>query len=249
MSARLVVSLSGITARSLDACAGFAAELDRRGVPLSALLAPRLLTAEVADWARERPVLAHGFDHAAAPCGRRAVPGRRAEFAALPAHEAGLRLTAAVAALDRAGLATTAFAPPRWIASPGTLVALRRAGFTLCADLVGVRELDTGVVHRGLPLTAGPRAEPWRCCALVRLAARAARRGGLVRVAADAADLARPGARQALLDAVDIAVHLGARPLTHPGLRTAPAGAGAVLAPVRRQKVSFQELMYPVSPR
>ncbi|WP_189209100.1 DUF2334 domain-containing protein [Actinokineospora fastidiosa] len=249
MTARLVVSLSGITARSLDACADFAAELDRRGVPLSALVAPRRLDAEVVAWVRERPVLAHGFDHAAEPRGRRVALGRRAEFAALPAHEAGLRLTAATAALDRAGLATDAFAPPRWFASPGTLVALRRGGFTLCADLIGVRELDTGVVHRGRALAVGQRAEPWWCYALVQVAARTARRGGLVRVAADAADLARPGPRQALLDAVDIAVHLGAEPLTYPGLRTAPAEARAVLVPVQRQKVSFQELMYPVSVR
>ena len=253
MTARLVVSLSGIDARSLDRCAEFAAELDRRRVPLSLLVAPRRLDGAVADWVRERgdAVLVHGYDHAAEPRGSRVAVGRRAEFAALPAHEAGLRLTAAIAAFDRAGLRADAFAPPRWFASAGTLIALERTGFTLCADLVGVRELDTGIVHRGRPLAAQPhqRAEPWWCYALVQLAARGARRGGLVRVAADTADLARPGPRQALLDAVDIAVHFGARALAYPGMRTAPAEARAAAVPVQRQKVSFQELMYPVSTR
>ncbi|OXM58794.1 DUF2334 domain-containing protein, partial [Amycolatopsis thailandensis] len=35
---------------------------------------------------------------------------------------------------------------------------------------------------------------------------RAARRGGLVRLGIDAADLARPGLRQAFLDAVDVSL-------------------------------------------
>ncbi|MGX7823854.1 DUF2334 domain-containing protein [Actinokineospora sp. 24-640] len=248
MTARLVVSLSGINARTLPDCAAFAAELDRRGVPLSLLLAPRAPAADVVAWVRDRratgdALLAHGFDHAAEPRGRRVALGRRAEFAALPAHEAGLRLTAVVAALDAAGLATDAFAPPRWFASPGTLLALRLLGFTLCADLFAVRELGSGTVHHGRALVVGRRAEPWWCYALVQVAARTARRGGLIRVAADAADLTRPGPRQALLDAVDIASHHGAEALTYPGLRTAPAGARAVIeVPRQRQKVSFQEL-------
>ena len=254
MTARLVVSLSGIDARSLDRCAALAADLDRRGAPLSLLLTPRHLDPAVAAWARGRPVLAHGFDHSAEPRGRRvdlgrAAIGRRAEFAALPAHEAGLRLVAAVAALDRVGLRTDAFAPPRWLASPGTLVALRAAGFTLCADLMGVHELDTGAVHRGRVLPVGARTEPWWRQALVRVAARTARRGGLVRLAAHTGDLAVAGTRRALLDAVDAAVGAGAAPLDYPGTRTAPAGAGAAVVPVARQKVSFQELMYPVSAR
>jgi predicted deacetylase len=57
--------------------------------------------------------------------------------------------------------------------------------------------------------------EPWSCFALVLGVARAARRGGLVRLSVDAADLARPGPRQAILDAIDIATHHGAEPSTY----------------------------------
>ena len=46
-------------------------------------------------------------------------------------------------------------------------------------------------------------------------AARAARRGALVRLAVDATDLSRFGRRSALLDAVDIALHHGAQPGTY----------------------------------
>ncbi len=126
--------------------------------------------------------------------------------------------------MDRLGLATTGFAPPRWLASPGTLIALRRKGFKLCADLVGVRDLRIGrtVRARVQGFGFGDRTEPWWCFALVMGAARTARRGGLVRLAVDTADLTRSGPRKALLDAVDIALHHGARPITYPGLVTGP---------------------------
>lgn len=101
------------------------------------------------------------------------------------------------------------FAPPRWVASEGTLQALREHGFTLCADLVSVRDLVSGEVQRArVQEFGGPshRTETVRCFALVLAAARAARRGGLVRLGIDAADLARPGLRQAFLDAVDVSL-------------------------------------------
>jgi len=232
----MLVSLSGINARSLDRGADLSDELAARGVPLSLLLAPRIAGADqpapVLGWVRARraagdALLQHGYDHPAEP--RSLVGRRRAEFAALPAHEAGLRLIAAGSAMERLDLLPDGFVPPRWLASPGTLIALRRKGFQLCADLVGVRDLRTGIVHRGrvLGLGSGERTEPWWCFALVMGAARTARRGGLVRLAVDTADLVRSGPRQALLDAVDIALHHGARPLTYPELVTGPSARAA----------------------
>jgi predicted deacetylase len=232
VTARLLVSLSGINVRTLDRAAALSDELAARGVPLSLLLAPRVAgadqTAAVLGWVGERraagdALLQHGYEHATAP-----RASRRGEFAALPAHEAGLRLSAAATAMERLGLRPDGFVPPRWLASPGTLVALRRTGFVLCADLLGVRDLRAGTVHRGRVqgFGFGERAEPWWCFALVMGAARMARRGGIVRLAAGTADLVRPGPRQALLDAVDIALHHGARAVTYPGLVTAaPARA------------------------
>jgi uncharacterized protein len=224
MAARLVVSLSGIGARTLDRCAELSTELTRRGVPLSLLFAPRV--SDAVEWVRHRhtagdALLLHGFDHAKF--------GRRAEFAALPTHEARLKLTAAVLSLGRHGLTTDSFVPPRWLASVGTLTALRRMGFALCADLTGVRDLSTNTVHKGRihGFGHGEKTEPWWCYALVLGAARQARRGGLVRIAVDGADLARSGPRQAVLDAVDIALHHGATPITYPDLITARSARAA----------------------
>ncbi len=239
-----MVSLSGINAWTLDRASDLGAALSARGVPLSLLFAPRVGGADqppsVLSWVREQraagnALLQHGYDHPADPITR--MVRRRAEFASLPAHEARLRLTAAAATMDRLAIDTDAFVPPRWVASPGTLLALRHQGFTLCADLLGVRDLRGDTLHRGRVqgLGAGGRTEPWWCFALVMGAARAARRGQLIRLAADTADLERSGPRQALLDAVDIALHHGATPLTYPALvraTTASAAGGSATAGV-----------------
>jgi predicted deacetylase len=219
VSARLVVSLSGIGTRTLHRCAELAGELDLRGVSLSLLFAPRVAglgqPSVVVDWVRQRraqgdALLLHGFDLTDAP-------RRRAEFGSLPAHEAGLRLTAARRTMENHGLELDSFAPPQWAASPGTLTALRRNKFVLCADMNKVYDLRNGDVHKGRVhgLQYGERVEPWSCFALVLGIARAARRGGLVRLSVEAADLARPGPRRAILDAIDIATHHGAEPTTY----------------------------------
>lgn len=233
VSAQLLISLSGIRSATLDDCAALAADLDVRRVPASLLVVPRAPGGSVVvRWIRERrasgdAVLAHGYDHTADPLGawgRNTVArlGRRAEFADLPAHEASLRLHAANILLERLDLRTDAFVPPRWLASPGTLQALRYRGYRICADVTTVHELRAKQVNRGRVLgfglfgmAPGERAEPWRCRAMVLGAARMARRGGLVRIAVDAADLARSGRRSALLDAMDIALHHRARPGTY----------------------------------
>ena len=73
----------------------------------------------------------------------------------------------------------------------------------------------------------GERTEPWWCYALVLGAGRQARRGGLIRIAADSADLTRTGPWQALLDAVDIALHHGAESTTYPDLLRGPLAQAA----------------------
>jgi uncharacterized protein len=224
-----MVSLSGINAWTLDRSADLSEELASRGVPLSMLFAPKIAGTDqpsvVLNWVREQQIagnalLQHGYDHATDPKTR--TIRRRAEFASLPAHEAKLRLTASAATMERLNLNTDAFVPPRWVASPGTVLALRHKGFTMCADLMGIRDLRTETVHRGRVqgFGFGERTEPWWCFALVMGASRAARKGHLIRLAADTADLARSGPRQALLDAVDIALHHGATPLTYTALLT-----------------------------
>lgn len=237
-----MVSLSGIDGQTLDACAGFADGIDRRRVPLSLLMTPRPRHGEqprpgsaVVDWVRGRrdsgdAVLMHGLNHHATPlgdwitgvnaCGTLAGIGwRRAEFAALPAHEAGLRIAAGRAVMNRLELATTAFVPPRWFASPGTRGALRGHGFTLCADAGTVHDLRRGTSVAGRVLTFGRvRSDLWSSWAPVSLAGRTARRDGLVRLAIDGRELLRAGPGDGVLEAIDLVLAHGATPTTYPGL-------------------------------
>ncbi|GAA4489792.1 DUF2334 domain-containing protein [Rhodococcus olei] len=234
MVATLIVSVSGIRDETRELVAEFAGETDAREVPLSLLVAPRLKDKyrlvrdePTQDWLRERQgsgdaIVLHGYDQAA-------TKKRRAEFAALPQHEAMLRLLAADRVMEETGLRTRVFAAPRWLASPGAVTALPRAGFRVLAGLTGIHDLDrdTVVKARVLGIGEGFRAEPWWCRALVLGAGRTARRGGTVRLAISAKQLAHPGPRQALIDAIDIALHHEARPDAY---RWRPRGGGLEVA-------------------
>ncbi len=234
MTAALIVSVSGIRDETRELVAGFAGEMDARAVPLSLLVAPRLkdkyrLTRDepTQEWLRERQgggdaIVLHGYDQAA-------TKKRRAEFAALPRHEASLRLIAADRVMEETGLRTRVFAAPRWLASPGAVAALPNTGFRLLAGLTAIHDLDRDdtVKARVLGVGEGFRAEPWWCRAMVLGAGRTARRGGTVRLAISAKQLAQPGPRQAVLDAVDIALHHQAVPGTY---RWRPRGSGLEVA-------------------
>jgi predicted deacetylase len=244
---RLLVSLSGLTEDSPEAltrATAFAAELDAREVALSQLLRPRSAAgplrpdSPLTRWMHERraagdAVVLHGYDHSPDPIGpwqssALARVGRKAEFAALPRHEAGLRLTAARRVLTAVGLRTELFVPPRWLASPGTVEALREQGFGMLADENGVRFLrgdDAPVRARVLGFRAsGERlpladdrkaAESWRCRMLAAEVARTVRRGGLVRINVRVKDLRRDARHDAVLAAVDAALALGVVPATY----------------------------------
>lgn len=199
-----MVSLSGIGPQTLGRCADLAALLEPRHVPLSLLVVPRELGA-AQEWVRYRAALGdavvlHGF-------------GQRR----LPAHEAGLLLTGARVQMEAIGLEADTFAPRRCVASPGTLLALAKHNFSRCADALAVREIGSGLATLGRlhALTERGGLSELRSRALVHAAARSARRGGLTRITVDARDLNRPGARQAVLDAVDVALTHDAEPTTY----------------------------------
>lgn len=239
MAARLIVSLSGLSADSLDRGVEFAAALDARGVALSQLyrpgaFGPDVATSALVRWLHGRrdlgdAIVLHGYDHSTDPlvAGQLARVGRRAEFAALPRHEAGLRLRAARRTLGAVDLRTELFVPPRWIASAGTVEALREQGFTVFADENGVRRLDGPGSVRARVLgfrVSGERrpvaddaraAEAWRCRLLVAEVGRTVRRGGLVRINVRAKDLKRAPRVDAVLTAIDAALALGAAPSTY----------------------------------
>lgn len=213
------MSVSGIGERTLADVDAFCAQLDARSVPASFLVAPRLKGGyrldrdpKTVEWLQTRreggdAIVLHGYDDAA-------TRKRRGEFAALPAHEANLRLMAADRVLEHLGLRTRLFAAPGWTVSPGTVTVLPRNGFRLLAGMSGITDLvrETTTRARVLGVGEGFLTEPWWCRTLVLSAERIARRGGIVRVAVSARQLRRPGQRQAMLDAIDLALmHHSAR--------------------------------------
>ncbi len=222
MSGLLYVSVSGISDATRAEVASFAASMDQRSVPLSLLVAPRLKgkyrLLEDPDgqaFLRDRraggdAIVLHGFDQAA-------TKRRRAEFATIGEHEARLRLIAADRVLEEAGLRTRVFAAPRWNASPGTLTALPATGFRMNVGYTAITDLerDIEVKARLLGIGDGFLSEPWWCRALIATTNRAARRGGIVRLAVDAKQLASSTPRRSILDAVDLALHHGAEPVAY----------------------------------
>jgi predicted deacetylase len=213
MAGQLIVSVSGISDRTLADVEAFCGQLETRGVPTSLLVAPRIkggyrldADAPTVEWLTGRrqrgdALVLHGFDEAA-------TNKRRGEFATLPAHEANLRLMAADRVLEHLGLRTRLFAAPGWTVSQGTMTALPRNGFRLLAGLGGITDLVRHITMRArvLGIGEGFLSEPWWCRTLVLSAERTARRDGVVRVAVHARHLRRPGPRQAMLDAVDLAL-------------------------------------------
>ena len=131
MAGQLIVSVSGISDRTLAEVDDFCGQLDERGVPASFLVAPRIKggyrldsDTPTVEWLAGRrgqgdAIVLHGFDEAA-------TKKRRGEFATLPAHEANLRLMAADRVLEHLGLRTRLFAAPGWTVSQGTVTALPR---------------------------------------------------------------------------------------------------------------------------
>lgn len=222
MLGKLIVSVSGIGERTLADVEAFCGQMDSRGVPVSLLVAPRLKNdyrldrdPRTVEWLAARraggdAILLHGYDEAA-------TKKRRGEFAALPEHEANLRLMAADRVLEHLGLRTRLFAAPGWAVSPGAVAALPRNGFRLLAGLHGITDLvrDSTVRARVLGIGEGFLAEPWWCRMLVLSAERVARRGGVVRVAVAARHLRKPGPLQAMLDAVDLASLHGCTPTVY----------------------------------
>lgn len=222
MSGKLIVSVSGIEQRTLADVEAFCAQLDARQVPVSLLVAPRLRggyrlehDSRTVGWLTGRraggaAIVLHGFDDAA-------TKKRRGEFAALRAHEAKLRLTAADRVLEHLGLRTRLFAAPGWAVSPGVVEALPRNGFRFLADLHGITDLVRCETVRARVLGTGEGflTESWWCRMVVLSAERIARRGGVVRVAVAARQLAKPGPLRAMMDAVDLALMLDCTPAVY----------------------------------
>jgi uncharacterized protein len=217
-----MVSISGVRDRTLGDVNEICAQLIERAVPVSLLVAPRLgggyrlsEDGDAAQWLRSRrehgdAIVLQGYDAAA-------TKKRLPEFAALQAHEANLRLMAADRVMEQIGLRTRLFAPPGWLASAGTAEALPRNGFRLLANSSGITDLVRRSTMRArvVGIGAGFLTEPWWCRTVVMSAERIARRGGIIRIAVSAKQLGSPGPRQAMIDAIDLALMYGAVPTVY----------------------------------
>ncbi|MBP2331702.1 DUF2334 domain-containing protein [Corynebacterium freneyi] len=224
VSPALVVSVSGIRDDRLLDAARFTAALEYRGISPSLLVAPHLGadwslrdSPAVLDWVQRRrdegaEILLAGYDQS--------DRGRRGEFAALDAHEARLRLTAATRQMRALSLDTDMFAPPRWLMSPGTLEVLPDLGFRIAADLHGVHDLVTGATDptRVLAVGEGFGAAGWWRRAMRNSVNRAIADGRPIRISVSAGRLRDEKVRRDILRLLDLAMSAG----------VAPAGYGAV---------------------
>jgi uncharacterized protein len=243
----LVVSVHDVAPASALACRAWVRDLDRLGVPASLLVIPGPWRgpsvaddAETAAWLHRRvdagdEVVQHGWLHEGVPGGARwrqavgqVVARGCAEFVALDDAAAARRLEWGREALDRVGLAVDGFTPPGWLASPGSLRAMRRLGFRYTTSHLGIHQLvPSGPTVRAPALSHRPGGRGERIAAdlLARVSRRSAAAGRGVRIALHPADRARPGLVDATLDAIASVVALGAVPRTY-GAVVALAAAG-----------------------
>ncbi|MEV5506749.1 DUF2334 domain-containing protein [Streptomyces orinoci] len=243
-----VVSVHDVASWSLEQSRHWVGELDARAVPATLLLVPGPWRGPgpagdpaLAGWVREaarrgHETALHGWTHQAVPGG---PPARRllnavlargcAEFCALDERSARTRLERGLTTLGSMGLAPCGFTPPGWLASRGTLAALRALGLEYTTSHLAVLDLRTATAHRMPALSHRPGGLGERAGARLLTAAvrRWSARGTPFRIALHPDDLARPGLRECALRAVDTALEAGARPYTYAELvraRRAEAG-------------------------
>lgn len=230
------MSVHDVAPATAGACRAWVADLERLGVPLSLLVVPGawrgrsiLEDAETAVWLHRRAdsgdeIVQHGWRHegvATGPAWRRAVSAvvarGCAEFATLEEAEAARRLGRGGDVLERLGFYVTGFTPPGWLASPGSMRAIRRLGFRYTTSHLGVHDLASGSLVRALARSHRPGGCGERVGAelLVRGARRAAAAGRPVRIAVHPADRERPGLVDATLRAITDVLDLGAEPRTY----------------------------------
>jgi predicted deacetylase len=232
----LVVSVHDVSPATATQTARWCEDLDALGIPASLLVIPGpwrgSSLADAPDYAR---VLAgrgargdeislHGWAHTAGPEGTwahrtvgRAVARGAAEFAALDAAEAERRLRDGQDTTAGLGLELTGFTPPGWLASPGTVEALRRQGFRYFTSHLGVHDLGRRRTYRALALSHRPGGfgEGFGAALMRAWARRGAVRGALVRVALHPDDLRRPRLRDTTLRAIESVLAVGGRATTY----------------------------------
>lgn len=235
-----VVSVHDVAPATSGPIADWVGELDARGIPAALLVIPGPygggpglsddpgLVAYLHAAAKAGHELSlHGFHHAGVPGGpawRRAVNQVLArgagEFCSLNEPQARRLLLDGREVLAGAGIDVVGFTPPGWLASPGTRQALAALGFAYWTSHLAVHDLTGGPVRRMPALSHRPGGAGEQAGArLMTAAARTlARSRTPFRIALHPADLARPGLRAATLEAIDLTLAAGGRPMTYRGL-------------------------------
>jgi predicted deacetylase len=232
-----VVSVHDVSPATATETSRWCADADALGVPVSLLVIPgpwrgarlseqpayaEFLKGRIA---RGDEVVLHGWTHRAGPEGTRwqravgrAVARGAAEFAGLDVAQAADRLAAGRAVLDALDIPASGFTPPGWLASRQAETALRQAGFRYTTSHRGVKDLRSGRLHRGFPLSHRPGGGPGERLGVAMMrgvARRAAVRGGLVRIALHPDDLHRPGLRDVTLRAIEAVLASGGEGTTY----------------------------------
>jgi predicted deacetylase len=164
MTCTMILSIHDVAPATWDQTRSWLAHLDARGLPATLLVVagpwrgPRLDQAsDVIEGLHTacsagHEISLHGWDHAAAPLGRHQVMRSGlarirvrgcGEFATLDSAAALRRLARGLEILHRSGFTPTGFTPPGWLASPGTLEAMRSLPLRYTTSQWAIRDLRT----------------------------------------------------------------------------------------------------------
>ena len=238
MTCTVIVSVHDVSAGTWARSIAWLSHLDERSIPATLLVvpgpwhgrslddSPDVVTGLHMARSRGHEVSLHGWDHTATPVttphllrsGLAQVRARGCgEFAVLDSRQALERLDAGLAALRRNGFEPTGFTPPGWLASPGTLEALRTHDLRYTTTQWSIRDLRTwrrlripALSHRPASVLAGLGARSMLVVGRRRLEA-----GRALRVALHPDDLGDGRLVGSTLALLDLGRELGARFMTY----------------------------------
>jgi predicted deacetylase len=226
MRQRSVVSLHDVAPASLGASSTLLTLCERHGVRASLLVIPgpwrggdpssdsdfrRWLDGAVE---RGHEVSLHGWSHdgtGQANWRNRFVARGCGEFSALGRADAVGRIEQGLAVMERLGHRVRGFTPPGWLASTGTIEAVRAVGLEYLTTQRSVKVLTAGVDIRVPAVCQRPHStlEPIAALAVRRYAVSRVSSGQSIRVALHPADLNSPAMFESATSLVQLAAFAG----------------------------------------
>lgn len=238
MTCTMIVSVHDVAPGTWSRSTAWLSLLDERSIPATLLVvagpwqgppldeAPEVVAELYTARSRGHEISLHGWDHTATPITaphlvRSGLAQLRArgcgEFAVLDPVAARERLEAGLDVLRRVGLEPTGFTPPGWLASPGTLTALRSTDLRYTTSQWSIRDLRTwrrlripAFSHRPTSALAGLGAR-----SLLALGRRRLDAGRALRVALHPDDLSDGRLVESTLTLLELGREHGARFMTY----------------------------------